>query len=83
MSAPNTDPEKQVRQHRWPLIGMAVIVLIVLAGFVWWLNDETHDPEMPPQAPVEEITTPADTATTEPAAITDEVPIPEEGAGTD
>lgn len=62
MSAPNTDPERQFRHHRWPLIAMIVIVLVVLAGFVWWLNDETHDPEMPAQAPIEDITTPADNA---------------------
>ena len=81
MSAPQTDPEKQVRDQRWPVIAMVVIILVVLAAFLWWLNDETHDPEMPAQAPIEDITTPADNApadavpeggtVTEPAPATD------------
>lgn len=37
MSAPDSDPEKQVRQHRGALYGMALVVVLALAGLVWWL----------------------------------------------
>lgn len=69
MSAPRTNIEKQLRDHRVPLIGMAVIVVLVLLGFLWWINDETDDPAMPGDTPVEEMTeTPP--AATAPAATT-------------
>lgn len=85
MSAPQTDPEKQVRDHRWPVIAMVVIVLVVLAAFLWWLNDETHDPEMPAQVPIEEVTTPADDApaATDTAPDTAPAPAPAEAPVTD
>ncbi len=54
MSAPHNDPERQVRQHRAPIYGMLVLVILVLAGFLWWVADETDDPEMPGQANIEE-----------------------------
>ena len=31
MSAPDTDPEKQVKRHRPSLIGMGVVVVLALA----------------------------------------------------
>ena len=74
MSAPQTDPEKQVRDQRWPVIAMVVIVLVVLAAFLWWLNDETHDPEMPAQVPIEEVTTPDDDAPATTGTTTDTAP---------
>lgn len=51
MSAPGTDPDKQKRRHFGPVYGMIAIVLIVVAGFVWWLQYETDDPEMPGETP--------------------------------
>lgn len=51
MSAPQTEPEKQARNHMVPIVGMLVIVVVVILGFFWWYGDETHDPEMPGQAP--------------------------------
>ena len=76
MSAPRTNIEKQLRQHRGPIIGMAVILLVVLLGFVWWLADETDDPQMPGDTPVEEMTTPATPA---PPADATTAPAPEAG----
>lgn len=49
MSAPRTNIEKQKRDHRWPLIGMLLVVILVVLGFLWWLGDETSNPEMPGQ----------------------------------
>ncbi|WP_052095868.1 hypothetical protein, partial [Paracoccus versutus] len=60
MSAPRTDLERQRRHHLVPIIGILAAVLIALAGFLWWFNDETSDPEIPGQVPgpVDEITDP-------------------------
>lgn len=57
MSAPRTNIEKQKRRHLVPIIGIVLVVLIALAGFVWWFGDETSNPEMPGQVPgpVEEM----------------------------
>ncbi|MFD1881165.1 hypothetical protein [Paracoccus pacificus] len=57
MSAPQTDPEKQVRNHLVPIVGIIVIVVVVLLGFLWWIGDETDDPAMPGETvgPIEEI----------------------------
>lgn len=80
MSAPRTNIEKQMRHHRGPLIGMAVIVVLVLLGFIWWIYDEADDPVMPGDTPVEEMTEspPADAApagtTTVPAPATETAP---------
>lgn len=52
MSAPNTNPEKQVRRHRTPIYAMVVIVLLTILGFVFWLGDETQEPQMPGTEPV-------------------------------
>ena len=72
MSAPQTDPERQVRHHRTPIIATLLILLPVVAGFLWWSGDETSDPRMPGTTPVEKMTespAPTDpaTTTTEPA----------------
>lgn len=67
MSAPHTDPERQVRRHWTPIVAMLLILLLVAVGFLWWFGDETSDPEMPGTTPVEEMTdSPAPTA--DPAA---------------
>lgn len=54
MSAPQTDPERQVRQHRVPIYGTVILVILVLAGFLWWVSDETDHPEMPGETNIEE-----------------------------
>ena len=58
MSAPHTNIEKQKRRHIVPIVAMIAILIVVIIGFVWWLGDETNDPEMPGQqgGPVEEMT---------------------------
>lgn len=51
MSAPQTDIERQIRWHRWPLIGIGLAllvstilgVLIVVEG-----TDDTEGPRTPP-----------------------------------
>ncbi|MFB2595399.1 hypothetical protein ACEYYB_11170 [Paracoccus sp. p4-l81] len=50
MSAPDTDPERQVRRHWVPLIVMIVLVALTVLGFLWWVSDETDDPVMPGEA---------------------------------
>jgi hypothetical protein len=42
MSAPNTDPDLQVRRHRGPLIGMAVVIIVIAGLFIGWLAYETN-----------------------------------------
>lgn len=51
MAAPH-DPEKEPRRHRAPIIGIIAAVLVVLLAFVWWLQDETGNPEMPGKKPM-------------------------------
>ena len=36
MSAPKTNIEKQKRHHRFPLIGMAAVVIVLIAFVVWF-----------------------------------------------
>lgn len=78
MSAPQTDPEKQVRQHRTPIYGVVVLVILVLAGFFWWVAYETDDPEMPGQSTFEdnggELLGPAGDTPAEPAPPAEPVP---------
>ncbi|MFN3845595.1 MAG: hypothetical protein ACK4RZ_07210 [Paracoccaceae bacterium] len=52
MSAPQTNIEKQQRRHRGPLIGMAVLVVVVLLGLVWWLGQEAAGSDQPQGAGV-------------------------------
>jgi len=47
MSAPRTNIDKQKRRHRGPLIGMALVVVLVIAGFSYWLVDEAADGQSP------------------------------------
>lgn len=50
MSAPQTNVEKQQRNHKGPLIGMVVVVIAVISGFVWWIGAETSDANLAPGA---------------------------------
>ena len=48
MSAPDTDPEKQVKRHRPSLIGIAAVValaLVLLFAFVTFVVDRGGVPE--------------------------------------
>jgi len=66
MSAPDSNVPKQARQHRWPLIGMVVVVVAALLGLVYWMTWEV-DKAPPPGTP--ETAAPAGAAT-EPATGT-------------
>jgi len=54
MAPHDTNTPREVRRHRWPLIGMAACVLVVFLGFLWWVNrstegrDEVHATEDSP-----------------------------------
>lgn len=52
MSASDHSLDKQKRRHRGPLVGMAVVVVLVVIGFVWWLGHEVEgaDPGTPASA---------------------------------
>jgi hypothetical protein len=74
MSAPQTDPEKQFRRHPVPLIGMGVLCVLVLIGFIWWLGYETDAPAVSPEverqlenAPAIDPSVPAGTGSGAPA----------------
>ncbi|QCO56947.1 hypothetical protein EOK75_14190 (plasmid) [Pseudorhodobacter turbinis] len=44
MSAPNANIERQKRNHRGPLVGIAVVLVVVGLALVIFLGDET-DPD--------------------------------------
>lgn len=69
MAAP-PDPEKEPRRHWAPITGIIVVVLVVLLGFAWWLQDETDQPEMPGEGAYEGATPPGTTGV-EPTAGTE------------
>lgn len=90
MSAPQTDMEKQTRRHRWPLIGMAVVVIFGVFLIGYWLFEEaaqTEQPEAEVPAGSADIETapqvapeagaPTPTAPTAPAAPTPPAPTPQ------
>lgn len=54
MAQPEDDLDKQKRRHAGPLIGMAVAVALVFAGFFWWIGyavDTADEPEVEVEAP--------------------------------
>ncbi|WP_413875139.1 hypothetical protein [Albidovulum sp.] len=54
MSAPRTDPGRQLKRHRVPIIGMALVVLFALGVIIYWLFDEVSHSDPPsPQWPAE------------------------------
>lgn len=59
MSAPDSDPEKQTFRHFVPIIGIVLIVIFTILGFIWWTSDEISDPDMPGgvTGPVDDLTT--------------------------
>jgi hypothetical protein len=38
MAPHDTNTEKEARRHAFPLIAMAVILVLVLVGFLWWIS---------------------------------------------
>lgn len=47
MSAPRTNMEKQTRRHRWPLIGMAAVVIFGTFLILYWVFEEAAQTEQP------------------------------------
>lgn len=54
MSAPNTDLETETRKSRWPLIGMALAVVVGVGAIVIWLFDEAAEAPVPSDPVAEE-----------------------------
>jgi cytosine/uracil/thiamine/allantoin permease len=38
MAPHDTNTPKEARRHAFPLIGMAVLLIVVLVGFLWWVS---------------------------------------------
>ena len=38
MAPHDTNTPKEARRHAVPLIGMAVLLVLVLLGFLWWVS---------------------------------------------
>lgn len=51
MSAPNTNVEKQKRNHIGPLVGMLAVVVFAVVGLVWWLGSESAEAPGPTEDP--------------------------------
>jgi hypothetical protein len=70
MSAPQTNPEKQRRRHRGPLIGITLVLIFVALIFVWWVlgeaagsgGQDNSNVDVPGSAPLEETTPTTDPA---------------------
>jgi hypothetical protein len=57
MAPHDTNTPKQARRHRVPLIGMAVLVFVVMLGFLWFFNRSTEGRDEVPameEAPFEQ-----------------------------
>lgn len=68
MSAPRTDPEKQFRWHRVPIIGMALVVLFALGVILYWLFEEVSRSDPPsPEPPADASGPPEEGKATPPA----------------
>ncbi len=62
MAPHDTNTPKEARRHAVPLIGMAVLLAIVLIGFLWWVAHALQGPDETEANPVE-----APPATAQPA----------------
>ncbi|QDL92718.1 hypothetical protein FDP22_13550 [Paroceanicella profunda] len=47
MSAPDTDIRNQKKQHRWPLLGMALAVLVGVGLIVLWFFELAYEGDEP------------------------------------
>ena len=43
MSPPDTNLKKQESRHKWPLIGMAIVVIFGIGIIVFWTGEEVVD----------------------------------------
>ena len=56
MSAPQTNLDKQRRVHKGPIIGITVVLILVLLGFVVWIfwevdGSDSGDSNVPTEVP--------------------------------
>jgi hypothetical protein len=57
MAPHDTDTRREARRHRWPLIVMAICVLVAVIGLYWYFGYETEgeaDP-VPGTAEIEDL----------------------------
>jgi hypothetical protein len=54
MAPHDTYTPKETRRHAVPMIGMAALLAIVLAGFLWWVAHALQGPDETEASPVEE-----------------------------
>jgi hypothetical protein len=54
MAPHDTDTPKEARRHAGPLIGMAAVLALALAGFLWWVANALQGPDETRASPVEE-----------------------------
>ena len=45
MAPHDTNTPKEARRHAVPLIGMGVILVLVLLGFLWWISHALQGPD--------------------------------------
>jgi hypothetical protein len=63
MAPHDTNTKREAKRHAVPLIGMGVLLVLVLLGFLWWVARATQGPEEVEHSPVEapaSATTPTD-----------------------
>ncbi len=57
MSPPDTNLKKQESRHKWPLIGMALVVIFGVGIIVYWTGEEVATaPETEEEVIVDEAT---------------------------
>lgn len=54
MAPHDTNAPKEARRHAVPLIGMGVLLVVVLLGFLWWIAHAAQGPDETQASPVEE-----------------------------
>jgi hypothetical protein len=54
MAPHDTNTEREARRHRVPLIGMAILLVLVALGFLWWVSHAMQGPDETEASPVEE-----------------------------
>jgi hypothetical protein len=53
MAPHDTNTPREAKRHAVPLIGMGVILVVVLVGFLWWIANALQGPDETEANPVE------------------------------
>ncbi|TPE49361.1 hypothetical protein [Amaricoccus solimangrovi] len=62
MAPTDTNTKKEAKRHAGPLIGLAILVVLVVLGFFWWIGYAAKDPaERPAPPPETSAVTPPET----------------------